>query len=42
MHEATIGEPHPIPIMDKEGRNWLIVFNKKETGFKSNIKRLQD
>lgn len=42
MHEAIIGEPHPIPIMDKEGRNWLIVFNKKETGFKSNIKRLQD
>ena len=41
MHEATIGEPHPIPIMDKEGRKWLVVFNTKETGFKSNIKRLQ-
>lgn len=41
MHEATIGEPHPQPIMDKEGRNWLIVFNVKEREMKSNIKRLQ-
>lgn len=42
MHEATIGEPHRLPIMDKEGRQWLVVFNTKETGFKSNIKRLQN
>ena len=42
MHEATIGEPHPLPIMDKEGRQWLVVFNTKEREMKTNIKRLQD
>ena len=42
MHEAKIGEAHPVPIMDREGRQWLVVFNQKETGFKSNIKRLQN
>ena len=41
MSEATVGEPHPTPIMDREGRQWLVGFNTKETGFKSNIKRLQ-
>lgn len=41
MSEATVGEPHPTPIMDREGRQWLVVFNTKETGFKSNIKKLQ-
>ena len=41
MHDATIGEPCPIPIMDKEGRNWLIVFNTKEREMKTNIKRRQ-
>ena len=42
MHECEIGQPHPLPIMDREGRQWLVVFNTKETGFKSNIKRLQN
>lgn len=42
MHDATIGEPCRLPIMDREGRQWLVVFNTKETGFKSNIKRLQN
>ena len=41
MHEAVIGEPHSLPIMDKEGRDWLVVFHTKETGYQSNLKRLQ-
>lgn len=42
LHSATIGEPCKLPIMDKEGRQWLVVFNQTESDFKSNIKRLQN
>ena len=41
MKECEVGQPHPLPIMDKEGRYWLVVFNTKESQFKSNLKRLQ-
>ncbi len=42
MHDATIGEPCKLPIMDREGRQWLVVFNEKEREIKTNLKRLQN
>lgn len=42
MHDATIGEPCKLPIMDREGRQWLVVFNEKERELKTNLKRLQN